>query len=255
MSHIFLSAWSVLPCAAHSTPPLLGHACRKGHVPSDIETRVLSTPWKITLKQHVLRLLSLNLCVVVSGLHLLCVVVLHQPIRAQIMAEWPIRCMEFFRNLPFLLISMTHLAMLDMKIEEWRHTIDFTLNFLMDINHARYKCTAAVITSGMIKNWTTHFIGIDGTCCEVSQIRLKANNLGQFRDRDDTTKKSLKGLFTFDGSMIFNHVFCGAQPRPKLNQRKFIVYFFFCNLGAWALHAVSYVTADTMQYTFSLPFL
>ena len=90
---------------------------------------------------------------------------------------------------------------------------------------------------------------------KVSQIRLKANNLGQFRDREDTTKKSLKGLFTFDGSMIFNLVFCGAQPRPKLNQRKFIVYFFFCNLGAWALHTVSYVTADTMQYTFSLPFL
>ena len=82
MSYIFLSIWSVLAWLAHSTPLLLGHACRKGHVPSDIETRVVTTPWKITLQQHVLRLLSRNLCVVVSGLHLvLCVVVLHQPIR------------------------------------------------------------------------------------------------------------------------------------------------------------------------------
>ena len=88
MSHIFLSTWSVLPCPAHSTPLLLGHACRKGHVPPDMETRVVTTPWKITLQQHVLRLVSRNLCVVVSGLHLLlCVVVLHQPIRGPWL--WP----------------------------------------------------------------------------------------------------------------------------------------------------------------------
>ena len=50
--------------------------------------RVVTMPWKITLKQRVLRLLSRNLCVVVSGLHLLlCVVVLNQPIRGPIL--WP----------------------------------------------------------------------------------------------------------------------------------------------------------------------
>ena len=46
------STWSVWKYHAPATPLLLGHACRKCHVPVFIETRVVTMPWKITLQQH-----------------------------------------------------------------------------------------------------------------------------------------------------------------------------------------------------------
>ena len=48
----FLSTWSVCKQHAPATPLLLGHACRKCHVPLVIETRVVTMPCKITPQQH-----------------------------------------------------------------------------------------------------------------------------------------------------------------------------------------------------------
>ena len=159
------STWSVWKYHALATPLLLGHACRKCHVPVFLSRHV---SWQCRGKSHFNNMiLSGNLCVVVSGWHwtvlcmMLCVVVFIGQ-RTQFMVKRPIRGQDLIL---FLLISMTHLAML----EEWDW---FYAEFrVLDINHARHKCTAAVITSGIIKNWTTHFYR--DLCCVLWSVTEK----------------------------------------------------------------------------------